>query len=98
MKKYMGRDKSTNKHTNRHFNTMNRPGLRVGSIEKKVVMRNAYYIYISIFEEKYCDNKLFCVVKVKVPKTHILTNLKLSLASNVPFHKSLLQILDKTES
>ena len=38
MKKYLGRDKQTNKHTNkqthRHFNNMNRPGLRAGSIEK----------------------------------------------------------------
>ena len=59
MKKYMGRDKSTNKHTNRHFNTMNRPGLRVGSIEKKVVMRNAYYIYISIFEENIVTTNCF---------------------------------------
>ena len=34
MKKYMGWDKQTHKHTHRRNNTVNRPGLRAGSIEK----------------------------------------------------------------
>ena len=33
MKKYMGQDKHANTHANRRINTMNRPGLRAGSIE-----------------------------------------------------------------
>ena len=32
-KKYMGRDKIADKQTDREINTMNRPGLRAGSIE-----------------------------------------------------------------
>ena len=32
-KKYMGKDKHADKQTDRHINTMNRPGLRAGPIE-----------------------------------------------------------------